>query len=216
MDTEYVYYNECHHLYCDNIKSQECLKRYIDVINYNNRNYTVIICNEYIRLTIKQKIKEFEEKLDYNNLDYYLKYRSSLYEMIIEEIIEEVVPDIDITCIRNYNSNINPIVNYRICSRPSIIRRIDLFTAVELSIDLGLMHISNSFYGAILNSIYNVIKYLSKYEKYSKYEKEIEHITKKLKPWNCDTKNDQRITELFIIFFEIQTNLKISKNYGTS
>ena len=195
MDVKLIYYGDCQHYFCDDVRSSFCIKRYIDVVNCDKQEYRIAICNDYIRLKIKEN--------DINNCNGY--YNG--YHKVISDIVFELVPN-------SYNRNhiiskINPEYQYKICDRPYLTRYVDLFTAVGLIHDSPWANYgSKEFRERTYFHLSNVVKHMATYKKYGRYKKEINSIMLHLKPWEFDTKNSTRITKLYTIFFDIITNLK--------
>lgn len=56
---ENIYIGKCEHLYCSDISSPECLKRYFPFQNFiTGKYYQFVFCNDYLKLLIQQENNE--------------------------------------------------------------------------------------------------------------------------------------------------------------
>jgi len=81
-DAEDIYFDECHHLHCCNIKSLDCLKRYFVVYDINTHSRKrIIVCNEFVRLLFNMHSRFIEDK-NYNS-SLFMRFRSIKWIILI-------------------------------------------------------------------------------------------------------------------------------------
>jgi hypothetical protein len=203
---EYIYHGECHHIFTDDIRGNDCIKRYFTVYDYlKNKELIIAVCNEALRL----EVREFNL-----NRDWY--YNS--YLRISEKIISEYIPIKDI---RNKNLNIfNPSFSIKVCNRPFLTTDVYLFDAIESIIINRSKGPCGMFYFNMRQRVYDqllsVVNRTMKLKSISKKHKDQMSVVANqlIKGSYCRQLSEETITKLFITFFEVQTKL-IYKN-GTS
>lgn len=156
MRCKVIYHEECGCLFADNIRSDECRKRYYTVRDLENQDTKqIVICNEYIRLMLNeyQIGKRF---VGYNTRQYKV-------ERIIEEIIGEYV-NIGNAVYSRGNDLTDVSINFVVCERPWICRTINLVPALEM-IREGNFMIYEETFNAIKNYLERTTykKYKTKY-----------------------------------------------------
>lgn len=186
-----IYYGECHHMFSDDIRSSDCLHRYFDIHDLENNHYRLIVCNEYLRL----KVREDHFK---NNWHRYER----CYIGVVEDILLDVYPYN--YKLKDISSNINPILRYAICERPYIIRSIDLFNALNI-----VLYKSDGSNYRLREIIYRelskILNELLKYAKYSKYHTRANVLKNKIKPYITDSEMENNYLEIMHFIFELQT-----------
>lgn len=193
MNNKDIYYGDCHHIFCDDIKSDDCIHRYFEYHLPEGDYGRVIVCNEYLRL----KVNEYRHRND--GLYYYMHH---FYTDVIENIFSELFP---VKYTRRPITKLNPSVTYSICHRPYIFRRIDLFTAIEKYYNLSA---GREIKDRMHDKITEVSNYLLKYTKYKKYHERVRVLLNKIQPYNYDTQLGLYITELSSLLFEMQSKFK--------
>lgn len=220
---ETVYYGECHHLFCDNIKSSDCLKRYFDISDpIHNINIRIAVCSDYIRLKLKNKAVNDEHWDKWNRNE--RKYRD-----IVEEIIDDVLYDAGIRTGNKVNTptgygcdeyvlrDANK-VSYPICFKPYIYLNTSLREAIDyiISDKVNFNYSSYVLKHIIDNKMELLCAHYSKYAKYKKYRDAINiNLKRVLKYGNVGRyrRTDEgwvedyklAYTDLFTLLFEIQT-----------
>jgi len=203
---EDIYYGQCEHLFTDDIRSSDCVKRYYEITPLHGDTKKIIVCNEYLKLKVRENTIKWRK--DYRH------YRA--YEDTIEEIVNEFIPVSDSSF---YNKNtfnkINPSFDYCVCQRPYITSKIKLFDAVKILRygyeNFNLYEYNRAFLERTYFHIYEVARYFDKYCKYKKQSENIRKLLTHLNYHNFDSENSQRLIELFLIFFEIQTYIESLK-----
>lgn len=187
---EDVYFDECHHLHCNDIKSNDCLKRYFIVFDINTYSKKrIIVCNEFVKLLFN----------NYKRFSNYSNKEVNFYETIIEEFI--------ISKSLNYDKKYlhgNGFFTYYVCKRPVILASTNIFK-VSLDLSNGYIPISYEFYDRFIESLKSYCNDKLRYKKYKTQHQKINSILKKI---------EQRFFEPTILtelFTEILT-LKINKN----
>lgn len=209
---EYIYYGECHHIFCDDIRTESCIKRYYEVFDINDFKVKIIaICNEFVRLKVREK--------HFAN-DY--KYYNTPYEAVICEII---MNQLEINqhwrhyqYIRIDVNNIDPVIMYCVCERPPMFCEVKLSHAITLLQSVDYLHQTTSSFNFlyhyliknVINTISQMISYYSKHGKYSYQSKNMESIMNFLNKNRYGIGEDYvsgKLSELFIIFLEIQSSI---------
>ena len=113
-----VYIGQCEHLYNCCITDDDCLKRYIHIINPKNYNVECLVfCNDYLKLNAS--------KIDENNFTY--------TENVLNFIEKEIHKYLNIE--KKYRQQTKSILNYdfpfRICEKPFIHTYISFREAIE-------------------------------------------------------------------------------------
>lgn len=191
-DIEDVYYDECHHLHCCDIKSSDCLKRYFIVYDINTHSRKrIIVCNEFVRLLFNMHSRFIEYK-SYNSKDY-------IYSTIIEKhIISKVLKYDD-----RYTNMNEGFFNYYVCDRPTIFGLSNIFD-VSLALSDKDFYIDYFFYDRFFDALKFYCNEKLRYKKYKSQHEKINSILKKVQKQYF---SKELLSELFI---EILT-LKIDK-----
>jgi hypothetical protein len=127
METHYI--GDCHHLFCNDIENNNCLKRYFVVNDYwhSFKQHRIAICNDYIRLKINEAIAKHDNKY-LSNWD----KKMIIYSVVEQEISSFLHVNDEFTIWHN-NLNIgsskskfiNKDIIIEICERPFIGINID-------------------------------------------------------------------------------------------
>jgi hypothetical protein len=196
---EGIYHGECCHIFSDDIHSPDCIRRYYEITPLRGERKRIIICNEWLRLKVRENA--YKWKGTYRNYN--------PYEYTIEEIVNEYFPIGDLFYRKEDQSRINPTFTYCICKRPYLVGKIKLFDAVKILIDMqenfNFNEFNHQFIEQAYSQIHEVAAYLDKYAKYKRQTEKIRHLLRHLNSHSFDTENPRRLIELFIQFFEIQT-----------
>ena len=197
---EGIYHGECCHIFSDDIRSSDCIRRYFEITPLRGEMKRIIVCNEWLRLKVRENAYKWGN-------DYYRGCRP--YEYTVEEIVHEYFPMGDVFFRKEDQSRINPSFTYCICRRPYLVGKIKLFDAVKLLIDMQEDFNSSEFNYEFIyqaySQIHEVARYLDKYAKYKRQTEKIRLLLNHLNAHTYDTENPQRLIKLFLIFFEIQT-----------
>ena len=197
---EGIYHGECCHIFSDDIHNPDCIRRYYEITPLRGERQRIIVCNEWLRLKVRENAYKWSGDCR--------AYRP--YEYTVQEIVNVYFPvDGSFPFRKEKQSRVNPSFNYCICKRPYITSEIHLFDAVNLVMEsqenFSLHEFNDSFLTQIYSQIYEVARYLDKYNKYKRKKEEIRLLLRHLNTLNFDPRNNDRITKLFILFFEIQS-----------
>jgi len=196
---EGIYHGDCCHIFSDDIRSSDCIRRYYEITPLRGPRKRIIICNEWLRLKVRENACKWRGS--------YRSYRP--YEYTIEEIVSEYFPIGDLFMRKEDVDKINPAFTYCICKRPYLVGKIKLFDAVQLLIDMQENFNSTEFNQHFIERTYfhihEVARHLDKYAKYKRQTEKIRMLLRHLNQHTCNTENPRRLLELFLLFFEIQT-----------
>lgn len=200
-ELELVFHGECHHIFSDDIRSSSCIKRYFEIHEPLNGKFTrIAVCNEYLRLKVRE--------LEYSNTKpYWINDPYSYYFHVVKEIISEYTGDL--IWIPTYGTKTNPILRFPVCKRPYIYSEYKFSDVLKIIIDRE-EYISTSFQRLIFSSIRKIAEYLLTFKKYKKEETRINVLLNRLQkqPYFSDY-NYADLTELFLLMYQLQLNLKL-------
>jgi len=164
------YFQDCHHLDCDDIESSDCLKRYYNILDpIRKERYRLAVCNDHLRLRIIRK------KNDYN-FEHYPD--SSIYNEVIKDIVSE---HLDLKLNRypseEFQQNKPIYLSIPICGRPYIMYTENIFTAMQRWINVtDYLRLYGEDY-AVMSSIKNrLCQVLSVMNNQMKFKKDFHRI----------------------------------------
>lgn len=195
-----IYHGECCHIFSDDIRSSDCIRRYYEITPLRGERKRIIVCNEWLRLKVRENAYKWKD-------NYFRTLRT--YEDTIEEIVNEYFPVGDLFYRKEDRSRINPTFTYCICKRPYLVGKIKLFDAIKLLVDMqenfNCSEFNHQFIECAYAQIHEVARYLDRYAKYKRQTAKIRLLLNHLNSHTFDTENPRRLIELFILFFEVQT-----------
>ena len=202
-----VYYNECHHLYCDDIEDRSCLKRYFNVFNpLKQKQYRIAVCNEFIRL----KYQEYRSE-DRNLSNYIRYYESRWYERVVKEILEDemkLYPKSWTT--QSFQIKKKVFISIPICERPYLYYETGLFDYMKTLSPcehFGSVSLPYNINEAIKNRLSQVLSTMSGYMAYKVDHRKIKALIKKLNEgYGLYLSN-----EFMVDFFDLLIKYKLNK-----
>lgn len=185
------YHGDCHHLNGSHISDDNCLKRYIDVIDILSLDMKrIFVCNEYFRLKIRQDMSNYDLHLPRHFKKYYhWDYKDYLWKEIIIENTSYTEDDFfSLSELRRTNKQtaISMKADVTICERPFIVARINAldiynrFTKLSFD-DFNRYEIFKTYENSILNYFINTIEYVSNRIGLKSYHKEAVYLKNNLR-----------------------------------
>lgn len=205
MDNEIVYFEECNCLFCDDIRSADCQKRYFDVIDFErNRRIRAAFCHEFVRgLAHKIKIG------DYKNRSQSLYHTYNWPFILKNELANHVQKGLGYKDdhIEHSNNFTEAGFNVVISEKLNIYRTLSFKSAIELSLS-GCYLINDDLR-------HNLNFFFQRISKYKKKKQEVElfyRLTKNMN-WGSQEQRTLILSQILnIIFNQSITN----KQYETS
>jgi hypothetical protein len=208
---ETIYHGQCEHLFCDDIESKNCLKRYFRIYDIEkNEIYRISVCNDFFRLKLRQEMIHLDE-YDWRAKDYFVS-------KILEDILSEYIFIKNNPYYPNKSLRLIPfskqIISIQICDRPNLYQNILLTDAINLSLKhqfTNSFNINRKRYGFYGNGV-NVIKehlkqYITLIDGVKKYKTIYDDLAKdidKLYDYNWN-QTELKITELLTKILNYKT-----------
>lgn len=191
------YIGDCEHLFCSDIESEKCLKRYFLVYDpFKNEYYRYAFCSDYLRLLIHQ---------DLNKGTYYNPYenRSWIAKNVIGCLIQNDIGFDDSGRVHNDNVPfLEKIVRITVCDKADLSA---CFTLKE-AMDLFLENKSRIVLEEIIYTIRQVIENYSRYKKYKTTLEKLNPLYRKL--LHSDADPAVILSQIIILFINLKTKTK--------
>lgn len=199
MDID-IYHEECNCLFANNVRDNECIKRYYPVFDVDNNCFkNIIICNEHIRLLVRKEIFEKNKINHFYSLD-----RGYIANNIIENIISKYI---NLSSCKPIQSNdfLERYISIGVCSRPYIWRNIKMADALEMSLN------GNSI---IRQKVVEEIKeYIdNSYKKYKSKYAEVDRLCNQLKKVYLKEEIEILVNEILVKLIELKIKSINPKN----
>lgn len=195
-----IYHEDCNCLFANNIRDNECIKRYYHVYDIDNNCFKhIIICNEHIRLLIKKEVVEKSQKNPF-----YLIDKVYTANNVIENIIGKYINLSSCMPIQS-NDFLKRYISIEVCSRPYIWRNIKMADALEMALN-GNSIIRKKVVEEIKEYIDNSFKkYKSKYN-------EVDRLCNQLKKVYLKEEVEIIVNEILVKLIELKIKSINPKN----
>ena len=172
MFTEKEYFGDCEHPWSNGIEDKSCLKRYFKINDFNkDKSYTLIVCNEYIKL----KMKEWSANTQFN--PYIRNEAEYKYQEIIESIIREKTEiNTGLGGLMAKRNNINPKVTFYVCKRPYIYYTVSFYEWLKKLATTKNRVIYTELYYKLESAFYQITDYMIRYVKYKSDHQKIKSL----------------------------------------
>lgn len=177
MKEETIYHNECNCLFANDVRDDDCLKRFYEVFDEFGNTKRIAICNEHVRLKIHNELHTL-------NRDSRSRYAISGRKYITEEVVGGIVSSyVGGGSYKYYKTNsydlFDIIINVEICDKLSLYKSYNVEDAIKESL--------NGAYRVKQKLIYELSIYVSnmRYKKYITRYKQLKPLLNKIEnEWN--------------------------------